>query len=595
MKTCIKKSFVLPVVVGALGWLMTLPANAQFDYTNVNGTITITGYTGTNEVVVIPDTITGLPVTAIGDRGFYDHSDLTSVTIPNSVTTIGDGAFSYCFGLTNVTIPNSVANIGNGAFDSCTRLTNVTIPNSVTNIGNLAFGHCTSLSSVTIPNSVTSIGAAAFAGTSLTSVTIPDSVTNIGRNVFIDCIRLTAINVETNNPTYSVVSGVLFNQSQTTLIQYPGGKVGFYSIPNSVISIGADAFSDCPNLTSVTIPNSVTTIGDSAFDSCTRLTNVTIPDTVTSIGDGAFQYCYSLTNMTIPNSVTSIGDSAFGSCTRLTNVTIPYSVTNIGGGAFSYCFGLTNVTIPNSVTSIGTAAFQGCSSLASVTIPNSVTNIGRWAFLDCIRLKAINVETNNPTYSSVSGVVFNQSQTTLIQYPAGKVGFYSIPNSVTSIGTAAFQGCTSLTSVTIPDSVTNIGQLAFSSCSSLASVFFMGNAPYAAVACGEDCYSVFDGDNATVYYLPGTKGWGSTFGGVPTALWTPEVQTGYGSFGVKSNQFSFNVNWASGMSVVVEASPNLSNPVWSPVATNTLSGGTFYFTDPQWAKYPSRFYRVRSQ
>jgi len=100
-----------------------------------------------------------------------------------------------------------------------------------------------------------------------------------------------------------------------------------------------------------------------------------------------------------------------------------------------------------------------------------------------------------------------------------------------------------------------------------------------------------------VYYLPGTSGWSTYYGGVPTALWTlpyPLILNNTPGFGVQSNGFGFTVSWATNLPVVVEASPTLSNLIWSPLATNTLSGGTFYFTDPQWTNYASRFYRIRS-
>jgi hypothetical protein len=160
---------------------------------------------------------------------------------------------------------------------------------------------------------------------------------------------------------------------------------------------------------------------------------------------------------------------------------------------------------------------------------------------------------------------------------------------VTRVDSYAFFFRTKLTAVTIPESVTDIGGATFGRCGNLTGVYFGGKAP----TIGPDVF--FAAQNATAYYLPGTTGWSTNFAGVPTALWLPQIQTTDTSFGVKSNQFGFNVSWASGMTVVVEAISNLSNPVWSPVATNTLSGGTFYFTDPQWTKYPSRFYRVRSQ
>jgi hypothetical protein len=418
------------------------------------------------------------------------------------------------------------------------------------------------------------------------------------------------------------------------------------TIGTNVTSIGDSAFYDCPGLTSVTIPNSVTSIGGYAFFWCTSLNNVTMGSGVTSIGDHAFLSCWSLTSITIPSSVTSIGNEAFDEC-GLTSITIPDSVTGIPDRAFAYCGGLTNitigkgvtsigdlafansgltsVTIPNSVTSIGDELFSGC-PLTSVTIPDSVTNIGQLAFYDCLGLTSIGVSSNNPVYCSVNGVLFNRNQTTLIEYPEGIAGGYTIPNSVTDIGGSAFASCSRLTSVTVPNSVTNIGDSAFADCLSLTnitipnsvtsigdgafggctnvtSVCFQGNAPNL----GMDVFDEYEilgwppgftlvFDPATVYYLPGTTGWSNTFAGLPTALWTlPQPLVLQGSVGVHSNQFGFTVSWATNLSVVVESSTDLAAKTWTPMQTNALNNGVVNFSDPQWTNYPSRFYRVRSQ
>ena len=221
----------------------------------------------------------------------------------------------------------------------------------------------------------------------------------------------------------------------------------------------------------ITIDFGVTSIGDYAFNLCTSLTSVTIPNSVTSIGYEAFDYCESLTSITIPNSVTSIGDYAFRGCTSLTSITIPNSVTSIGRSAFDNCTSLTSITIPNSVTSIGGDAFYGCKSLTSVTIGNSVTSIGGNPFSGCKSLLSIEVSDNNKNYSSFDGILFNKNKSELIAYPAGKTDSeYAIPNSVTSIGSYAFYGCTSLTSVEIPDGVTSIDWHAFSNCTNLTSI-----------------------------------------------------------------------------------------------------------------------------
>ena len=267
------------------------------------------------------------------------------------------------------------------------------------------------------------------------------------------------------------------------------------TIPNSVTSIGDETFSGCSGLTSVTIGSSVTSIGGYAFRGCSGLTSVTIPNSVTGIGNHAFRDCSGLTSVTIGNSVTSIGSYAFDGCSGLTSVTIPNSVTSIGSYAFLDCSGLTSITIPNSVTSIGERAFYNCSGLMSVTIPNSITSIGETAFYGCSGLKSVNIFDlaawcnisfssfySNPLYyahhlflngEEIKDLVIPNSVTSIGSYAFyGCSGLTSvtIPNSVTSIGEKTFYGCSGLTSVTIPNSVTSIGSSAFYNCSGLTSV-----------------------------------------------------------------------------------------------------------------------------
>ncbi|OUV18835.1 MAG: hypothetical protein CBC46_00670, partial [Verrucomicrobiaceae bacterium TMED86] len=149
-------------------------------------------------------------------------------------------------------------------------------------------------------NPVTSIGDSAFAEcTNLTSITIPESVNSIGNLVFVSCRSLESINVINSNLNFRDVNGVLFDAEMETLLRYPAGKKDLsYNIPDSVTSIGVDAFADCANLTSITIPDSVTSIDDYAFYECRSLTSITIPDSVTSIDDYAFYECRSLTSIT---------------------------------------------------------------------------------------------------------------------------------------------------------------------------------------------------------------------------------------------------------------------------------------------------------
>jgi hypothetical protein len=414
----------------------------------------------------------------------YPGSLAGGYTIPSSVTAIGDSAFFACQSLTSVTMPDSVTAIGDSAFGECASLTNVTIPDSVGNIPNFAFSDCASLNNVIIPNSVTNIGQGAFWGCSnLTSVAIPD-----------------------------------------------------------VTSIGEEAFLRCSSLTVVTIPSSVTGIGDYAFDYCRSLEAITVDPQNTSYSSlngvlfdktqsSLVKYPEGLAgNYAIPSSVTAIGSRAFDDCTSLTGVTIPNNVTSIGDFAFSGCTSLAGVIIPSSVTAIGYSAFSECASLTNVAIPTSVSNIGEEPFQACRSLTGITVDPQNPAYSSLNGVLFDNTQSLLVQYPAGLAGSYAIPNGVTTVGTGAFYDCTGLTSVSIPASVTSIDDLAFYGCTSLTSVtipasvtslwsyvfwdctslagaYFQGNPPSTFGP------GVFDGTapNFTIYYPRTATGWTTPF------------------------------------------------------------------------------------
>jgi len=273
--------------------------------------------------------------------------------------------------ITNITIPNSITSIENSAFRGFTNLTAINVDSGNANYSSEQ-GVLYNKNKSTLINYP--------AGKTGTTFTIPNSVTSIEDYAFYECDSLTSINVDSGNANYSSDQGVLYNKNKTTLVKYPEGKTGTtFTIPNSVTSIGNFAFYNCSSLASVTIPNGVTSIGDYAFYNCSSLASVTIPNGVTSIGDYTFYNCSSLASVTIPNGVTSIGNVAFYNCSSLTSVTIPNGVTYIQLGTFEYCSSLASVTIPNSVISIWDRAFDRC-ALTSVTIPNSVISIGRDAF-----------------------------------------------------------------------------------------------------------------------------------------------------------------------------------------------------------------------
>jgi hypothetical protein len=567
------------LVVG-LWLLLPAVAQAQFTFTTNNGAITITAYTGSGGMVGVPSTTNGFPVTIIGNSAFLNKSAVTRLIIPNSVTNIGNSAFLGCSGLTNITIGSSVTNIGNAAFQSCTKLTsvlipdgvanlgsnvfyscsaltnvfigsgvtnigiaafqlctklpNVTIPNKVANLGDNAFNSCLSLTNVTIPNGVTNIGASAFAGCiNLASISIPDTVIKIGQQAFQSCKALTAIPVDPNNSAYSSLSGVLFNFNQTTLLQYPGGIGGSYTIPSNVTNIEAYAFYACNNLTDVALGSGVTSIGTNAFNNCKSLTSVKIPNSVTIICDGAFYFCSSLTNFTLSTNLTCIGPTAFQYCPNLTSIIIPDSVTNIGQNAFFSC-GLSNIILGSSVVIIGDFAFSQC-PVSSVIIPSGVARLGD-SFENCAKLLNI-----------------------------------TIPKSVTNIMDWALSGCTSLTGIFFAGNTPILGSHVFDGDSSTISIYYLP---------GAVGWSTNYGGLRTVLWNPHAQTGDGNFG----------VQTNQFGFNITGSSNLVIVVEASTNLVNPTWVPLSTNTLDTFSGTN----GTSYFSDPQWTNYPGRFYRFRS-
>ena len=335
------------------------------------------------EHLEIPEGVTSIP-----QRCFMHWKQFKSVTLPQTLTTIKSMGFQYCSGLESVTIPSSVRSIEASAFGYCSGLKTVTFEGKPSGtITARAFEYCPNLTDIFVPwgrdgvanapwgavNAnihypklyseglayelsasgtecicvgigtstdtdiiiarevnglpVTKIRTNAFFGGRITSVIIPDSITSIGQGAFCLCNSLTSITVNEENTSYCSIDGNLYSKDRKNLIQYANGKEdSHFVIPDSVTSIGNEAFRGCNNLTSVTIGNSVTSIDNMAFAYCENLTSITIPDSVTTVSFSAFGFCKNLTIAKLGRGITKIGDGAyavFSGCTALELIKAP--------------------------------------------------------------------------------------------------------------------------------------------------------------------------------------------------------------------------------------------------------------------------------
>ena len=471
----------------------TVPSN-QIHYTSTDGNV-VTPYDamdfGANIVSNTYSNGKGVitfdgKVTKIGDYAFYQYGNptLSSLRMPDSVTEIGYYSFSNCENLTSITLSNSLTYIGY-AF-SYSGITEITIPDSVTYVADHLFSFCDDLKAIygkfaSTDNRCLVVDGVlnSFAPSGLTSYSIPSGITTIGNYAFYDCKNLTSVTIPSS---VTAIGHSAFGYTSLSSV----------TLPSSLQSIGEDAFRYC-NITTINIPSSVTTIEGNPFAYCTKL--ATFSGQYATSDNNALIYNNILTSVasdvtqyTVPEAVKTLEVSSFSNCKSLTSVTIPANVTEIRSHGFSNCPNLAAVhclsTTPPTANKQNWDAwhcFDNNASGRKIYVPaesvSAYKSAENWStYADDIVAEAT-TEMCQILYTSTDGNIITPSSTAAFgtanivsnTYENGQ-GVITFDSLVTTIGTSAFSGCTTLSSITIPAGVTSIGGSAFQNCTSLPSI-----------------------------------------------------------------------------------------------------------------------------
>lgn len=342
----------------------------------------------------------------IGRYAFYECREFTTITVPDGVTDIGYSAFCGCNHLKTVDLSKTLISINDYAFNRCNSLTNISLPENLKYIGNRAFGNCTNLTNIIIPNSVINIEEDAFKGCKNLIIYCEATQQPSGWNdewnsdnipVIWDCKNNI---IDANGYVYNIVNGLnyAFKGDEALIVGYSANIPKNITIPSNIVyngdnyivtGIGNRAFEGCEAI-NINIPETIITIGNNAFKNCTSLRSINIPENVADIGISAFENCYDLLHIEIPKKIKAIKTDCFSDCVSLQNITIPPNVISIGRRAFFKCTNFTNISIPPQVTVLNDDLFYYCFRLENVSIPSSIITIGNGAFNQCTKLKTIN-------------------------------------------------------------------------------------------------------------------------------------------------------------------------------------------------------------
>lgn len=500
----------------------------------------------TEGVVTVKDS-----VTEIADGAFAYCSLMTEIEIPAGLQTVGKSAFEGCTALLEVTLPNGTLSVGDGAFAGCTLLNKVDLPQTLTSVGdgilsgcmavteasvpanvalalekeNLrkltvtagsfigvkAFYNCANLSEIVLADSLTTIGANAFTGTAYYND--PDNWTTVGEGklLYIGNHLITAVNISgectVRAGVVSLAASAFANNTAMTSIV----------LPETVASIGKDAFKNCVAINAATVPTSALAsmplteltsisivsgaIPENAFAGCTALASITLGSGVTAIGKNAFNDTayYKNASMwtdggktlyindclivakseisgayTVRENTALIANGAFAGNAALTAINFPASLKYVGNGAFLDCSEITAIALPAGLVSVGNNAFQGCLEAVSVNIPENVV-IGKEAFRGCAAIETLLVPAS--VVSIGENAFADCTALRTISIPAAVVSSIHkefLENVTITSGTAlekdAFKNSLSLASITLPETLESIGDGAFAGCALLTNI-----------------------------------------------------------------------------------------------------------------------------
>ena len=427
-------------------------------------------------------------VESLGDGVFYNDTQLSDVTLSNTIDVISDFCFYNCSALTEINFPASVIKIGNCAFEKCSNLSTVTVEGNVEYIGKKAFYAC-KLSSFDFGNKLTYLGADSFSLTPITTVDLPNTVTQIGAQAFSDCQLLSNFYVP---DSVTIGSNALYNNASNlkVTIRYNTG-----SIPNKMLYKN--------KMSIVVMEDGITDIGEYAFAECTELTEITFPQTLKNIGKNAFYKSKLSANITLPQKVTTIGSYAFSGATELSEISVPDSIQTIGTRAFDsnvsvsiyYRLGeicndlfkgqlVKGIFIGDEIYSIGNNAFANCTNLVELSLPDTISTVGSGCFISSnnivLTIRTVDGKIDNEVFKGKLSVI------STVNLDNSNIGDYAFADNVnlknvsisaiseiatmTSIGDHSFEGCTSLSKLVLPVTVYNIGSHAFYGCTSLTSI-----------------------------------------------------------------------------------------------------------------------------